>query len=389
MLLSRMNDGSHTKGFSLFALWVYELVLRFALLQVLLLSAGESVTVNFSSKLSNIAINPLNGDIYVGAVNRLYQLDSNLDNKHEAETGPQRDNPDCYSGYNYAKCISAQDQERIATDTNNFNQILEVDLKHNQLIACGTVYHGTCERRNLSDIGAYVEGSGTSYIRVGSNDANFLMVGLVAPGPSGDDILYVGTSSSGKTSSEYLQTNCRSGICSLSMTAITRVEPFGVLLTDSGDREAAELHQTVFLNYKPSYVAAFSIDNYSYFLTRLMENQLVSKIVQVCQRDQYYDSYVETRIECNTSDYSLIQAGVFVQPDSYWANELRITASDYIFLGAFSSSSSPSSSGVCVYRLKDIRSTFTTNIQQCDSGNMDFSSGFDPPKKQCTRQVRE
>lgn len=389
MLLSRMKDGSHYKGFSVFALWVYELLLRFALLQVLLLSAGENITVsvNFPSKLCNIAINPLNGDVYVGAVNRLYQLNSNLESKYENETGPQRDNPDCYSGYNYATCKNVQNGDLGATDTSNFNQILEVDLKHGQLIACGTVYHGTCERRNLSDIRAYVEGNGISYITIGSNDPNFPMIGLVAPGPSGDDILYVGTSSTGKTATEYLSTRCRSGIYSLSTTAITGVNPFGILLLSDGQQQAAELDRSVALYYNRSYVAAFSINRYNYFLIRSVEDRLVSKIIQVCQGDPYYDSYVETRIVCETN-YNLIQAGVFVQPSSYWANDLGITASDYIFLGAFLSSSSPSSSGVCVYRLTDIRSTFTTNIQQCEKGNINVSSGFSPGTP-CTRSVRK
>src|SRR6218665_2944766 len=339
MLHSRMKDGPHSTGFSILVLWVYDLALSFALLQVLLLSAVESVPIqaNFSSKLCNIAISPLNGDIYVGAVNRLYQLDSNLNNKYEARTGPQLDNPSCYNTYGGAKCAANAElpAELDAIDTNNFNQILEVDLKHNQLIACGTVFHGACERRNLSNVNAFVEGNGTSYANVGTNDPNFPMIGLVAPGPDqlGDDILYIGTNSAGKSSAEYYLTNCRSGICSLYTRTTTGAQPFDVLLTSTNTREAAELGVGMALNYNRSYVAAFDINRYNYFSIRAMEKRLVSKIIQVCQGDPYYATYTEIRIMCNTSQigYNLIQAGVFVQPDSYWASDLRIAATDYIF----------------------------------------------------------
>lgn len=48
-----------------------------------------------NEQFTHLTINPFNSDVYIGAVNRLYQLNSNLQVKHLANMGPQLDSAEC------------------------------------------------------------------------------------------------------------------------------------------------------------------------------------------------------------------------------------------------------------------------------------------------------
>lgn len=48
-----------------------------------------------NEQFTRLTINPFNSDVYIGAVNRLYQLNSNLQVKHLANMGPQLDSAEC------------------------------------------------------------------------------------------------------------------------------------------------------------------------------------------------------------------------------------------------------------------------------------------------------
>lgn len=71
---------------------------------VLLGGRGKPDAVIYFEDLNNeqfthLTINPLNSDVYIGAVNRLYQLNSNLQVKHLANMGPQLDSAECPGAY--------------------------------------------------------------------------------------------------------------------------------------------------------------------------------------------------------------------------------------------------------------------------------------------------
>lgn len=321
---------------------------------------------NFS--LSHLTMNNLTGAIYVGGENRLFQISENLEILNERNTGPRVDNVNCYSKYNFSSntCADYNDQNALmTTQRNNQNQILSVDVQHNQLVACGTLYHGACMSLNLTDISIQIisEVGG-----IGSNDPYTPMIGTVAQGPTGNNVLYVATASNDPTSLTYIQTQCKSGVCSLSLSSQSK--PFQVV--SLGADLSAPLTD-VGLKYNVTYVASFDINGYTYFFTRqptsVSSSTSISKIIQVCQQDKSYDSYVETQILCDRSG-SLVQAGTFLLPGSLWANQLGINEGEYVFYGVFSNSSS--SSSVCFYPLKDIRKKFTENIECCYNGSSQF-----------------
>lgn len=344
------------------------------LLPHLLLVESNPISSMYQSNfpLSHLTMNNLTGAIYVGAENRLFQTSEDLLIVNERETGPRLDNVNCYTDYNFNSNTCTDYNSRstsMTTQTNNQNQILAVDVQHNQLVACGTLYHGACMSLNLTNISIQIISQVWS---IGSNDPYSPMIGTVAQGPTGgENVLYVATASTDAITRLYLQTQCKSGVCSLSLNS--QSNPFHISSALSTSDLSALLAQNVGPIYNVTYVASFDINGYTYFFTRqptsVYNSTSISKIVQVCQQDKSYDSYVETQILCDRSG-NLVQAGTFLLPGSLWANKLGINEGEYVFYGVFSNS--PSSSSVCFYPLKDIRKKFTENIECCYNGSSQF-----------------
>lgn len=332
-----------------------------------------------SFRWRNLAVDPVTQMVYAGAVNRLLRLDDNLALIESASTGPVQDNPECYSRLGENPCLNADSNNVSSYPMDNFNQILVVDRKHQQLVTCGNVFQGTCQTRSLTNLSLSMDYPSlplSQYVIVASR--TYPTVSFVGPGPFGDDVLYVGTAYPGKANTEWFLARYLAGVSSRNLTG-----PGTFLVTEDNDRTTYGTYGTRVIltqeaanKYRINYVAGFSLKGFSYFLTTqpepfnlsIISDVITSKLVQVCQDDKYFDSYVETRIICNISgvDYNLIQAAAFIQPGTTLAKDLGLTVNDYVLLGIFSTSSQSNfGSAVCIYPLSDIRRIFTQNIQKC------------------------
>lgn len=348
-------------------------------------------------KWRNLVIDPVTQTVYAGAVNRLFRFDKNLALIESTKTGPVLDNPDCYTELGKNPCLNANSAKFPSSLMDNFNQVLVVDQKHQQLVTCGNVYQGTCETRSLTNISLSRNYTWqlSDYVVVASR--TYPTVAFVGPGPFGDDVLYVGTGYPGKAYTEWYLAKYLAGISSRNLTG-----PGTFLVTEDDSLPTiygtrAILTQEAAVKYRINYVAGFSLNGFSYFLTTQPEpfnlsfisDVITSKLVQICQGDKYFDSYVEMRIICNSSgvDYNLIQAAAFIQPGTTLARDLGLTVNDYILLGVFSTSNQSNfGSAVCIYPLSDIRRTFTRNIQKCyssSSGQVPIGPQFDTSNRFC------
>lgn len=94
--------------------------------------------------LSHLVLNSRLGQLYVGGVDHLYQLTSDLEVMAHARTGPRQDSPDCLPPIFLEDCPSA-------TVTHNYNKLLLVEPgqgpEAGSLIVCGSVYQGICDKR--------------------------------------------------------------------------------------------------------------------------------------------------------------------------------------------------------------------------------------------------
>ena len=349
-------------------------------LSVLLCCVHNSYSVdivadyNSDTVVNHLAVDTASGNIYAGAINRVYQLNANLTVLESDVTGPQKDNPLC-SHPDGDSCTTLSGKSVDTRDTDNINKVLVVDRQNDHLITCGSVLQGICQVRNLRNISGGQTYRGDTGYFVAANDPTSSTVAFLGPGSS-SQMLYVGASftTDGQDSAIRVEVPAVSGRSTSGN--MLKVERNALLGVGTFLKFTDQVRDTYIVNY----ITGFNVGGYSYFLTtqrQTTESQnYVSKIVQVCQNDPQFRSYVEIRLVCRsqTTTYNLVQSAVVAEPGSDLANFLAITNTENLLIATFSTSQSensdtPSSeSAVCVYKLSDIRTRMTENIQRCFGG---------------------
>lgn len=85
-----------------------------------------------NEQFTHLAVHPNGSHLYVGGVNKLYQLDSQLRLQQMVQLGPRMDSPECpVTGI----CPSVQKKL-----TNYYNKALLVDSFNDRLISCGSLF---------------------------------------------------------------------------------------------------------------------------------------------------------------------------------------------------------------------------------------------------------
>lgn len=130
-------------------LQAYKLALKFILI-VLCLSVQSSMCQEEedifmpddqrTSSLLRMVTDPDSGRVYVGGVNRLYQLSSNLRVEAVVETGPREDNPMCPPPLDECQCVGHNCKEFEKGLMNSVTKALVVDKRGRRLIACSNLY---------------------------------------------------------------------------------------------------------------------------------------------------------------------------------------------------------------------------------------------------------
>uniref|UniRef100_A0A3Q1FAS0 Plexin-B1 n=1 Tax=Acanthochromis polyacanthus TaxID=80966 RepID=A0A3Q1FAS0_9TELE len=283
---------------------------------------------------------PSVGTVYVGARNHLFQLDGSdgLRLEQEETTGPVSDSKECIPPVNELDCAQAK-------RTSNHNKLLLVDPTALELITCGSVHQGTCQKRSLTSIKKVLfstERPGeTQY--VAANDPLVSTVGLVVGLRGGErTVMYVGrgyTAGHPPISTRHLSSE---PIFSYEETAKLAV--------------AGRLSE-----YDHHFVTAFTRRSYVYFLFYRRDIKSVSReyrtyAARVCIEDTSYYSYVEIPLVCRSvsspsKTYNLLQAAQVGQGAGLQGVDL---------LGVFSSPTSSTNnnpvdaSALCVFPLDEL-----------------------------------
>ncbi|XP_045079683.1 plexin-B1 isoform X1 [Coregonus clupeaformis] len=295
---------------------------------------------------------PTVGRVYVGAQDRLFQLDRHLTAELQDDTGPVTDSRECLPPVTEGNCPQAR-------PTSNHNKLLLVDPYSMELITCGSVNQGICQKRSLDSVGTVLFSAerpvDTQY--VAANHPNVSTVGLVVRSrPDRQPVLFVGrgyTSSHPPISTRNL---AQEPVFSYEETAKLAV--------------AGRLSE-----YDHHFSASFAHRQHVYFLfyrrdLKSQSREYRTYMSRVCLDDQAYYSYVEVPLACRSAagkSYNLLQAVRLGLPPRGSGGE---AGQAEVLLGVFSthqtSSTRPSEdSALCMFNLDDLDQRINSTRDLC------------------------
>ncbi|NXL84499.1 PLXB1 protein, partial [Alectura lathami] len=308
-----------------------------------------------ATKFLHLSMDLESGTIYVGATNFLFQLTSDLLMENMVQTGPVLDSKDCLPPVSKQECPQAH-------HTDNHNKLLLVNPLQKELVVCGSVHQGICEKRSLAAINRVLfrpESPGdTQY--VAANDPNITTVGLVAYSKDEVPLLFVGRG--------YTSRGVGGGIPPIT-TRNLRAHGGDVQATDSHSifsyEETAKLAVGRLSEYNHHFVKSFTYRSSVYFLfyrrdLKSQSREYRTYISRICLDDSHYYSYVELPLLCRSaaSTYSLLQAAYVTQPGADLAQGRLHTDGEVLFaaFSAWQASSGKLSeeSALCVYAMEEV-----------------------------------
>ncbi|XP_062923732.1 plexin-B1 isoform X2 [Mobula hypostoma] len=329
------------------------------LLVIILSSASTSRGDRYKSfsrwdtKFEHLTVDPETGNVYVGAVNFLFQLSSELTEAVVQPTGPKNDSKDCLPPVTRSDCPQAR-------PTDNHNKLLLINPYGKELITCGSLFQGICEKRSLGMISRILfrpeRPVDTQY--VAANDPNVTTVGLVGLSKGEVAVLFVGRGYTSKGAG---------GIPPITTRNLVSAEPQS---PDSHPtfsyEDTAKLAVAGRLSeYNHHFVKSFIYQLSVYFLFYRRDLKSPSReyktyVSRVCLGDMHYYSYVEAPLVCQTADrsYNLLQAAYISRPGKGLADGVLQTDGEVLFatfaLGQTSTAKPTEESALCIYTMSQI-----------------------------------
>uniref|UniRef100_A0A8C7GME3 Plexin A1 n=1 Tax=Oncorhynchus kisutch TaxID=8019 RepID=A0A8C7GME3_ONCKI len=360
------------------------------LLPFLLLLSGVLATIpsnlrTFSPPeggLTHLVVHNKTGEVYLGAVNWIFKLSSNLTKLRNHVTGPVVDNEKCYPPPGVQSCPHELAQ------TSNVNKLLLLDYGQNRLIACGSTSQGICQFLRLDDLFKLGEPHHRKEHYLSSVAEAGTMSGVViggdaAGGGGGAGKLFVGTPIDGK--SEYFPTLSSRKL----MANEENADMFSFVYQDefvSSQLKIPSDTLSKFPAFDIYYIYGFSSEQFVYYLTLQLDTQLTSpdasgeqfftsKIVRLCVDDPKFYSYVEFPIGCTKDgvEYRLVQDAYLSRPGTKLARSLGISEQDEVLFTVFAQGQKnrakpPKESALCLFTLRRIKEKIKERIQSCYRG---------------------
>ncbi|KAM4562620.1 plexin-B3 isoform 1-T4 [Odontesthes bonariensis] len=261
--------------------------------------------------LSHLLLNPGAGLLYVGGVDHLYALTSDLEVVSHVTTGPHLDSPDCLPPIFPQDCHSA-------APTHNHNKLLLMEAgqgaEPGSLIVCGSLFQGICEKRSLSNISQllYQTSNPVDTQYVAANEPRVSTVGVVITTKSRQDggggggplrLMLVGRGYTSKGPGD--------------IPPITTRRLFPVVPPRRAFSQEEELGKLVvgsYSEYNNHFVKAVAHGNHVYFLFSRRDmwhkKEYRTYASRLCASDRSFYSYVEVPLLCE-GGYNLAQGAWF------------------------------------------------------------------------------
>uniref|UniRef100_A0A4W3IMS6 Hepatocyte growth factor receptor n=1 Tax=Callorhinchus milii TaxID=7868 RepID=A0A4W3IMS6_CALMI len=344
--------------------------------------------------------------IYLGAVNKIYALNSNLEMLSEFKTGPVLESPSCLP------CDNCEAKANVSNSVwkDNSNIVLLIETFYgDQLISCGSARNGVCHLHNIQQgsSSGILEDPHCLYSPSANQEPNQCPDCIASPlgtrvlmtRKDGFVKLFVGTTLS-SAPQVFIQH-------SLSIKRLKESEDGFQLLSDRSFLDILPKHRD---GYPIKYLYAFESGAYVYFLTVQHESLgsplFHTKIIRICSSDPYLYSYLEMPLECIISEkrkkrsanieiFNILQAAYVTKPGADFANQMRISVEEDVLFAVFAKSKPGSSeptnqSAVCAFAINSINDFFRQFIDSCY--NKGLSKGlhhfYNSSARYCVNEVR-
>ncbi|KAM4747548.1 hepatocyte growth factor receptor [Rhinophrynus dorsalis] len=310
------------------------------------------------------------GYVFVGAVNKIYVLNENLTKVSEYKTGPVLEHADCLP------CKDCNGHSSNSSWKDNVNVALLVeDFYDEQLISCGSVHRGLCQRHTLHydkpwDIASDVHCLYSSHVKDDTDDCPDCVVSA-----HGSKIVVTERDRFVKFFVGNSLTEAKSALHSLSVRRLKETQDGFEFLTDQSYVDVLPQFRA---SYPIRYVHTFESANFVYFLTvqkESLESQAFhTRIVRFCSSDSELRSYIEMPLECIFTErrrkrsakkdiFNILQAAYLSKAGEALAEEMGVSPDDDILYAVFAQSKPDSSettnrSAVCAVSIKTINEFF-------------------------------
>uniref|UniRef100_A0A8C3SGB8 Sema domain-containing protein n=1 Tax=Chelydra serpentina TaxID=8475 RepID=A0A8C3SGB8_CHESE len=320
--------------------------------------------------LTHLAVHRETGEVFAGAVNRVYKLAANLSQLVVHGTGPVPDNARCYPPPAVRPC-----QHPLAP-ADNVNKLLLLDYAGGRLLACGSVWQGVCRLLGLADLAKLGEPHQRKEHYLSGGRAADAMAGVLLEQPGQPSRLFLGTAVEGR--SEYFPTLSSRRLApdpaSPDMFSLVYQDEF-VSSQVKVPSDTLALHPA----FDIYYVSAFVSGAFVYFLTLQLDTQQArffsSRIVRLCARDAEFYSYVEFPLGCAHAgvEYRLVQAARLAKAGPRLARALGLADGQDVLYAAFAQgqknrAAPPHQSLLCLFTLEEVNRHIQERIQSCYRG---------------------
>ncbi|CAK6977993.1 LOW QUALITY PROTEIN: plexin-B1 [Scomber scombrus] len=328
--------------------------------------------------LSHLLLDAKARRLYVGGVDHLYQLTSDLEVMSHVTTGPHLDSPDCLPPIVPQDCPSA-------TPTHNHNKLLLLEPGHGlepgSLIVCGSLYQGICDKRSVSNISQLIYQTtnpvDTQY--VAANDPRVSTVAVVITTKSKQErdgvgsmmrLMLVGRGYTSKGPGD--------------IPPITTRRLFPVVPPRRAFSQEEELGKLVvgsYSEYNNHFVKAVVHGNHVYFLFSRRDmyhkKEYRTYASRLCISDRSFYSYVEVPLHCD-GGYNLAQGA--------WLGQHSGEPALFIVMAAGQASTpvATSHSALCVYGMAELDNMLQRAQEVCYTNEglgSERSDGRRPPEE--------
>uniref|UniRef100_A0A2K6D3P1 MET proto-onco, receptor tyrosine kinase n=1 Tax=Macaca nemestrina TaxID=9545 RepID=A0A2K6D3P1_MACNE len=319
--------------------------------------------------------------IFLGATNYIYVLnEEDLQKVAEYKTGPVLEHPDCFP------CQDCSSKANLSGGVwkDNINMALVVDTYYDdQLISCGSVNRGTCQRHvfphnHTADIQSEVHCIFSPQIEEPNQCPDCVVSALGAKVLSSVKDRFINFFVGNTINSSYFPHH---PLHSISVRRLKETKDGFMFLTDQSYIDVLPEFRD---SYPIKYIHAFESNNFIYFLTvqreTLNAQTFHTRIIRFCSLNSGLHSYMEMPLECILTEkrkkrstkkevFNILQAAYVSKPGAQLARQIGASLNDDILFGVFAQSKPDSAepmdrSAMCAFPIKYVNDFFNKIVNK-------------------------